>query len=426
MVVLARKRTHGSNSSRLCARFSTSKIFAAMATPAHDGAMSRRASSTLTGLDNSTRNRLAVAAGTGPGASPGTLYPSADAAPTEIHVIVYGPHDVQERHRCTLSDIPQPLPEGCVLWIDVRGVGNIELLQALAARYGIHALVLADIVNIGQRPKVEDYDQHTFVIAHMITALPHNQITVEQVSLLIGERYVITVQEGAEDGDVFEGVRRRLRQTKGRIRTSGADYLAYALLDAVVDAYFPVLEQVSQRLEELEQPVLERPTRDTGRKIYAFKRNLLLVRRSIWPQREALNSLLRDDESFMTAATRVYLRDVVDHATQVTDLVETYREFSASLMDLYLSAVNNRMNEVVKVLTIISTIFLPLSFIAGIYGMNFATAQSPWNMPELNWFYGYPFALGLMAAVAIAMLYGFRRAGWMGGRRAIASGRPLS
>lgn len=370
-------------------------------------------------LDQPTRSRAA-------GASPGTLFPSPDAHPTNLHWYLYGPHTCEEQHKVPVHSVPDPIPEGSVLWVDVRGLSDTVQLEFLAHRFQIHALALADIVNTPQRPKAEAYQDHTLIICHMLSMGADGEIHVEQISVVHGANFVITVQEREHDGDVLDPVRKRLRQAKGRIRAAGADYLTYAILDAVVDAYFPVLEQISQLLEDLELPVLEHPTRETGKRVYAFKRTLLAVRRSIWPQREAFMVLLREEDGLMTAATRVFLRDVVDHTVQVVDLVETYREFTASLMELYLSSVNNRMNEVVKVLTIISTIFLPLSFIAGVYGMNFDPGTSRWNMPELRWAYGYPLALGMMALVGGGMLVWFRRVGWMGGGGAVVSGRAVT
>jgi len=373
------------------------------------------------GIGGGTRARLPPSVA---GASPGTLFPQPDAAPTTLHWLRYSAKAVEGG---TVESIDK-LKERCALgdgtfWLDIRGLGSPDLLQELGRVYDIHPLALADMVNVPQRPKTELYDNHTIVTAHMLHA-DTTGLRAEQISVLLGDGFVITVQENDHDGDVLEPVRRRIRQSHGRIRSAGADYLTYALLDCIVDAYFPVLEQISQRLEDLELPALERPMRTTGKSIYELKRTLLHARRSIWPLRDALHVLLREDEH-LTETTRVYVRDVLDHTVQVTDLIETYREFAATLMDLYLSSVNNRMNEVVKVLTIISTIFLPLSFIAGIYGMNFDGEASRWNMPELRWIYGYPFALGLMGAVGLGMLIAFRRAGWLGGKRAAATGRAF-
>ena len=272
-------------------------------------------------------------------------------------------------------------------------------------------MALADLVNVPQRPKTEVYGNQTLSIAHMIHLADHGA-HAEQIGMLLGPNWVLTVQESNQDGDVLEPLRSRILHGKGKIRQNGPDYLAYAILDCVIDAYFPVLDALGGMLEDLEQEALDTPTPSTGKRIHALKRKLLVLRRSIWPQRDALHALLRtdaeDDHVHISPLTRVYLRDAADHAIHVVDLVETYREFAASLMDLYLSSVNTRMNEIVKVLTIISTIFLPLTFVAGIYGMNFE------YMPELKWHYGYAFAWVLMAGVAGGMLWVFRRMGWMG------------
>jgi magnesium transporter len=349
-----------------------------------------------------------------PGASPGTLFGSSDAEPTRVYWLRYNAEMYTSGELTSVSDLAglaQP-QEHEVLWIDVCGLGNTDWLHEVAARFSIHPLAIADIGNVPQRPKTEDYDHFTLCISHMVQ-WHQEQLHMEQVSLALGDRWVVTFQESDEDGDVFEPVRQRIRAGRGRIRACGADYLSYAILDAIVDGYFPVLEAVGGQLEELEFAVLESPVRETGRVIHELKRTLLNLRRGIWPHRDALAVILRGDSPRFGKETLVYVRDVYDHAVQVVDMVETYREFAASLMDVYLSSVNNRMNEVVKVLTIISTIFLPLSFIAGVYGMNFDTSK-PGNMPELLWPYGYEFALGLMVVVAGVMLAIFRRFGWLG------------
>lgn len=371
-----------------------------------------------------------------PGASPGTLRADPDAVPTALYVIWYNAHHFEEKRLMGLHELDTlSRPAGSLLWLDVRGLKNHDLLQAIASRFDIHPLALADVVNVPQRPKTELYDKHLLVIAHMALLVPvkspsarggadprvgESELHMEQVSVLLGKNVVLTFQESDDDGDAFEPVRQRIRQTRGKIRGSGGDYLTYALLDAVVDGYYPVLEGLAKTFEDLEELTLEKPAPQTGQRIHSLKRVLLTLRRGIWHLRDAMNALLRGEdmeegqEALMSRGTLVYLRDVYDHVVQVVDMIETYREFAASLMDVYLSSVNNRMNEVVKVLTIISTIFLPLSFIAGIYGMNFDTDKSPWNMPELHWFYGYPFALGLMVVVALGMLYAFRHFGWIG------------
>jgi magnesium transporter len=238
----------------------------------------------------------------------------------------------------------------------------------------------------------------------------------EQMSLFLGEDFVVTFQE--RPGDCLENVRERLRQGRARIRGSGPDYLTHAILDAIVDSYFPILETIGERLEQLEAAILARPTQRQVARLHALKRDLLAFRRDVWPLREVINTLVRGETPLVAASNRVYFSDCYDHAIQAIDLVESYRDIASGLMDLYLSSVSNRMNEVMKVLTIMATIFIPLSFIAGLYGMNFNSERSPWNLPELNWYLGYPYALALMAVIAVVMLIYFRRKEWIGpGRR---------
>jgi magnesium transporter len=362
------------------------------------------------------------------GAAPGTLVGAADAEPTRLFLMRYGPDLLDERPLDSLHELtPAEVAGAAVTWLDVRGLRDHDQIEAIAARFGIHPLAAADAVNTPQRAKTEAYPNHTLIVTHMARLsegplVPHRELVLEQLAIVLGPGWMVTFQERHSDGDVLEPVRRRIRSGRGRIRGAGADYLAYALIDAVVDGLFPLLDEVGQALEDLEIQSLERPHPKTAQQIHGLKRTLLGLRRTVWPQREALHGLLRGDGEedapdalpLLQPPTRVYLRDVHDHLVQVAELIESYREFAASLMDLYLSAVNNRMNEVVKVLTIISTIFLPLSFIAGIYGMNFDPSISRFNMPELRWVYGYPFALGLMTTVGLGMLWLFRRFGWIG------------
>jgi magnesium transporter len=230
---------------------------------------------------------------------------------------------------------------------------------------------------------------------------------------VLGENFVLTFQEGG--GDCFDPVRKRLRRKRGRIRDVGADYLAYALLDAVIDGFYPVLEDCGERLGVLEDEIIGAPSGAAVTDVHDLKHDLLTLRRAIWPQREMINTLLRDESELVSAATRIYLRDCYDHAVQLMDIVETYREIASALVDVYLSSVSARLNEIMKVLTIIATIFIPLSFIASVYGMNFDRNASPLNMPELGWRYGYVFSLALMLAIALGLLYYFRRRGWLGG-----------
>jgi magnesium transporter len=296
--------------------------------------------------------------------------------------------------------------------VDVQGLGSADILHRLGKVFDLHPLVLEDVVNVPERPKIEDYDDQLVIISRMVVPKERGYgFYSEQVSLVLGKHYLLTVQEEPEH-DCLEGVRSRIQKGKGLIRSSGADYLAYALLDAIIDGFFPVLELYGDRIEELEEEVIIKPTPKTLQKIYKIKRELLQLRRAIWPQRDAINSLIREGNDLISDEVRIYLRDCYDHAVQVMDMVETYRELASGLMDVYLSAVSNRMNEVMKLLTVVSAIFIPLTFVAGIYGMNFNTEKSRWNMPELNWYWGYPLCLAVMAAIAGGLIFVFWRRGW--------------
>lgn len=347
-----------------------------------------------------------------PGSSPGTLRLPPDASPTTIVLIDYSETNATRTHlENPLSCFPY-LDTESVSWVDVMGLGTEENWRQLGEVFKLHPLVLEDIVNIPQRPKVEDYEDHLLIIAQMVMPKDRNRgFWIEQVSFILGKHYLLTVQEEAEH-DCFKPVRDRIRAGKGTIRQRGPDYLAYALLDSIVDGFFPVLEDYGERIEELEDEVVTNPTRNTLGKIYQIRRELLALRRAIWPQRDAINTLIRDGSPLISAAVRIYLRDCYDHAVQVMDMVETYRELAGGLMDVYLSSVSNKMNDVMKFLTVMSSIFIPLTFIAGIYGMNFNTEKSPWNMPELNWYLGYPFCWAVMLTIAAGLVYFFKRRGW--------------
>jgi magnesium transporter len=286
-------------------------------------------------------------------------------------------------------------------------------MREIGQRFGLHPLTLADIVHADQRPKVEVYDEHLFLVLRM----PHldDGIWTEQLSLIVGRDFVLTLQE--REGDCFDPVRARLRQDKSRMRTFGADYLAYALLDALIDSHFPVLERFGEALDALESAVVEQPAPELVPRIHDLKRDLLELRRALWPMREVMSHLLRDETAFISAATRVYLRDCADHVFQLMDMLEIDREVASGLLDLHMSSVSLRTNEIMKVLTIIATVFIPLGFVAGLYGMNFKPEVSPFNMPELSWYFGYPYALGLMLAIAGGLLGYFWRKGWIGRRR---------
>ncbi len=344
------------------------------------------------------------------GAPPGTLVADPDALPTEVHVIAFGSADLNEQTLDDVAELAPLLGRSPVTWVNVNGLADIDVVKTIGEIFNVHPLVLEDVLNVHQRAKVESYEDYLFVVARLPAT--GEGFDHEQLSMFIGEGFVVTFQE--RPGDCFEPVRDRLRSGRPRIRGGGSDYLAYCLLDALVDAYFPVLEHFGEGLARLEEHVLEEPDSTLVPQIRGVGRDLLGLRRVVWPLRDALGRLLREETRLVTDETRVFLRDCYDHAHQLMDAVEHYREIASGLMDLYLSSLSNRMNEIMKVLTIIATIFIPLSFIAGLYGMNFDPERSPWNMPELAWYWGYPFALGIMGAVTLGLLVYFRRKGWLG------------
>ncbi|MDA8122383.1 MAG: magnesium/cobalt transporter CorA [Deltaproteobacteria bacterium] len=343
-----------------------------------------------------------------PGTLPGTLAAHAEAGGRAVRIVLfrYDGAGLEERvlaaeEIASLSD-----PEDGVLWLDICGLSDPEVVKAVGERFGFHPLALEDVLNVPQRPKVERYEGHLLIVLREV----RYPGPPEQVSLFLGERVVVTFQERPEDS--FEPVRNRLRQGKGQIRTQGADFLAYTLCDAVIDAFFPTLEKLGDEVEELEERVIASPSPAIFHEIRRAKQRLLEVRRAVWPARDAMNELLREDSPLIRTGTRPYLRDCYDHTVQLMDMVETFREMAAGLVDEYMSSVSNRMNEIMKVLTVIATIFIPLTFVVGLYGMNFNTQASPYNMPELGWRYGYPAVLLVMAAIAAGMLYYFRRKKW--------------
>ena len=295
---------------------------------------------------------------------------------------------------------------GLTSWVNVDGVHDIDKIQLIGTGFDLHPLTVEDIVHTGQRPKVEDYDNQLFVVLRMLRWNEEaDQIDEEQVSLVIAPSWVLSFQE--REGDVFEPIRDRLETNRGRIRKMGTDYLAYALVDAIVDHYFAILEILGERIESLGEQMTENPRKEDLASIRHLKRELLFMRKSVWPLREVLSSLQRDGSVLIREATAPYFRDVYDHTIQIIDTVETFRDMMSGLMDLFLSSISNRMNEVMKVLTIIATIFIPLTFVAGLYGMNFA------NMPELQWRYGYFGILGLMGLIACGMMIYFKRRKWL-------------
>ncbi len=346
-----------------------------------------------------------------PGSAPGILAPAPEGGGSvKITLIDYGPDHLEERTLDRIEEAFAYKERDSVTWINVEGLSDVELIARLGERFGFHKLALEDVVNCGQRPKVEPYDDHEFLILRSVQIEHETDLIGEQISLFLGRGYVVTFQE--IPGDSWEAVRERIRLGRGLIRKRGSDYLAYALIDALIDEFFPVLERYGEEVEKLENELIGRPSPGLLNQIHKIKRDLLMLRRAAWPERDLLNAILRDGSELITAETRVFLRDCYDHVVQAIDVIETYRELAGGMLDVYLSSASNRMNEIMKVLTILSSIFIPLSFIAGVYGMNFDSTVSRFNMPELHWVMGYPFALGLMAAVALALILFFKKKGW--------------
>ena len=351
---------------------------------------------------------------TRPGTPPGTLELDIDpdappTPPPRLSLFGYDAEAVHEKTEAQVSDCAPPKRAADKSWLHVQGVPAPELLQKLTQSYGLHPLALEDVLRRGQRTKFEVYDNQYFVVLNQPRRSEDGALITNQVSFFLGKNYVITFDDGT--ADAFAPIRERLR-AKPLIRGRGADYLFYSLLDVIIDEGFPMLEDFGERMETLEQAVLEEPTKTLRNQIHYMKQELVQLRRAWWPQRDVMNSLIRDGDQLIGEATRLYLRDSYDHCLRIIDFTETYREMMSSLLDTYLSSVSQRMNDVMKVLTVVGTIFLPLTFITGLYGMNFDTA-SPWNLPELHWRYGYFYVLGVMLAVVLGMLFYFRRKRWL-------------
>jgi magnesium transporter len=346
-----------------------------------------------------------------PGSAPGHLVPPPDADATEVHALAYGKDGCTQEVVGDLARLDELRRTHPVLWVDVRGFGDLARLRAVADHCGVHPLALADVVHTGQRPKLEEYDHLLFVVLRG-TALDH--LSQEQDALFLGDGLVLTFQERA--ADLFDRVRQRILENSPRIRASEADYLFYALIDAVIDAYFPIVDDLGDQVAELEDEAIEGTSSELIGSIHLRRSELLAVRRAIAPLAEVLDDLLDEPVEGIQAGTRLFLRDCRDHVAQLLERVDSARDQGKALMDLHIALVNYRTGEVTKVLTIIATIFIPLSFIAGVYGMNFSSVASPWNMPELDAYWGYPAVLGVMAALAIGLLGYFRHKGWIGRR----------
>ncbi len=346
-----------------------------------------------------------------PGSAPGAFEVATDAHPSRIHAFTYDAARLEEHDPPDADRAAALVGENHVTWIDVYGLADEAVLRRFAERLQLHRLALADVANTGQRPKVEDYGDVLFCVVRMGLLEPDGSTHWEQISVFLGRHFVLTFQE--RPGDCLEPLRARLRQGRSNVRASGPDYLTAMVIDAVVDGYFPLLERFGDELEELEAAVIRSPTRDAISDIFRIKRELMTLRRAVWPLRDTLGQLVRDRHALIEPEVVPYLRDTTDHVHQVVDVVETYRELAGSLIDVYLSSVGNRTNDVMRVLTVIATIFIPLTFLAGVYGMNFD------RMPELHWSFGYAAFWGVAGAVTATLLLLFARLGWLrfGGTR---------
>jgi magnesium transporter len=325
---------------------------------------------------------------------------------TTINILAYDERQLQAQTEATVEECLNFKDKTAVAWINVEGLHQIEILQELGQAFDLHPLVLEDILNTTQRPKLEDYSDYLYIVLKMLDYdEQNNQVTAEQVSLILNRNVVISFQE--QPGDVFDAVRNRVKNGRGRLRTAGPDYLAYAMLDAIVDNYFVILEKLGEDIELLEEELIQEPTPKTLQEIYHLKRELIFLHRSVWPLREVISVLSRGETRFFKETSVIYLRDVYDHTVRVIDLVETYRDLVTGMLDLYLSNVSNRMNVVMKVLTVIATLFIPLTFITSLYGMNFK------YMPELEWRWGYGAVWLIILLVTVLMLLYFRRKKWL-------------
>jgi magnesium transporter len=343
-----------------------------------------------------------------PGSPPGTLVFTGEKKREDVSVnlIEYKGTQVTE-HKVTATDeLSKCTKPGTISWIDVEGIHDVPVIQKLGEALNLHPLVMEDILNVEQRAKMEDYENYVYIVLKMFHLKNDNRdIIPEQVSIILAKNYVVTFQEGIE-GDTFHEIRDRIRNSKGVITKMTSDYLIYTLIDSIIDSYFSILETLGERIENLEIELINNPVKGTLTNIYSLKRELLYLRKTVWPLREAISRLERGESNLITKNTHIYLRDVYDHTINVLDTLETYRDMLSGMLDIYLSSISNRLNEVMKILTIITTIFIPLSLISGIYGMNFKF------MPELEWPYGYPVILSVMFIIALFMVMYFKRKKW--------------
>jgi len=342
------------------------------------------------------------------GLPPGSLIHIGEkkAESVRISILDYDENQFQEKEAKTIEECFPFKDKPTTTWINIDGLHQVDIIEKIGKKFDFHPLLLEDILNTEQRPKIEDFETHIYIVLKMLYYDEKtNEITSEQISIIFGHNFVISFQE--KEGDIFDPIRERIRTGKGRIRKMGADYLAYSLMDGIVDSYFIILEKLGENIEDVEETMITDPKPETLRGIHSLKRKMISLRKSVWPLREVLSALERSESSLIREPTRIYLKDVYDHTIQVIDTVETYRDVLSGMLDVYLSSISNKMNEIMKVLTIIATIFIPLTFIAGVYGMNFEF------MPELGWRWGYPAIWVVMISVGILMLVYFRKKKWI-------------
>jgi magnesium transporter len=341
------------------------------------------------------------------GLPPGSLIYTGEKVDEKISITIieYDEQQYQEREIASFDECLLLKDKPGVTWIKVAGIHAVENLEKLGECFSLHPLVLEDILNTDQRPKIEDFDDYIYIVLRMISYSENNELSSEQISFILGSNFLISLQES--NGGVFAPVLERLRTSKGRVRRSGADYLVYTLMDLIVDNYFVVLEQFGEGLEYMEEEVVKRPTPQTLQDIHRSKYDMIMLRKSVWPLREVIGRLERRESDLIQEATGIYFKDVYDHTIVAIDNIETYRDILSGMLDIYLSSISNRLNAIMKVLTVIATIFMPLTFLAGVWGMNFK------HMPELEWLWGYPLALGLMLAIALSMVIYFYKKKWL-------------
>jgi len=341
------------------------------------------------------------------GLPPGTLIHVGEkkAEEVKITIIDYDEENFTQKQTNTIEECFTFKNTATITWIDIVGIHQVENIQKLGDCFGFHPLVMEDILHTDQRPKMEDHEDYFYIVLKMLQNEKSTDVITEQISLILGPNFVISFQE--TEGDIFNHVRDRLKTAKSRIRKMGADFLAYSLIDAIVDNYFIILEKTGERLEDIEEDLMTEPSEKTLHAIHQMKREMIYLRKSVWPLREVISALHREDSPLIKDSTKIYLRDVYDHTIQVIDAIETFRDMISGMLDIYLSSLSNKMNEIMKFLTIIGTIFIPLTFIAGVYGMNF------YFMPELRWHYGYFAVLACMALVGITMMIYFKWKKWL-------------